>query len=84
MDWSKLYFGKVTREEVERAIDDANWQSLRQEMKGKSLEVNIKCLVITTSLRVVVAQVLKSACNKLCDALSRGGLIKVGDYRNYS
>ena len=44
MDWSKLYFGKVTKEEVKRAIDDANWQSLRQEMKGKSLERKYKML----------------------------------------
>lgn len=83
MDWSKLYFGKVTREEVERAIDDANWQSLRQEMKGKSLERKYKMLSDYYELALLL-RMLKVRVTNYVTALSRGGLIKVGDYRNYN
>ena len=33
MDWHKLYFGRVSPDEVQ----DAEWQKLRREMKGRAL-----------------------------------------------
>lgn len=87
MDWSKLYFGKVTKEEVERAIDDAEWQELRNEMKGKSLERKYKMLTDYYELESLTARDAKELrmsqvrITNYVTALSRGGLIKVEDYR---
>ena len=36
-DWSRLYFGKVTRDEIQEAVADPEWQKLREEMKGRDL-----------------------------------------------
>ena len=38
MDWHKLYFGKVTAEEVRESVHDDLWQLLRKSLKGKTLE----------------------------------------------
>lgn len=38
LDWKKLYFGHITRAEILEAIHDAEWQKLRLELKGASLE----------------------------------------------
>lgn len=37
MNWKTLYFGKVTRVEVQEAVTDPEWQELRKEMKGRPL-----------------------------------------------
>lgn len=87
MDWSKLYFGKVTKEEVERAINNAEWQELRNEMKGKSLERKYKMLTDYYELESLTARNAKELrmsqvrITNYVTALSRGGLIKVEDYR---
>lgn len=87
MDWSKLYFGKVAKEEVERAIDNAEWQELRNEMKGKSLERKYKMLTDYYELESLTARdakelrMLQVRITNYVTALSRGGLIKVEDYR---
>lgn len=87
MDWSELYFGKVAKEEVERAIDNAEWQKLRNEMKGKTLERKYKMLTDYYELESLVARdakelrMLQVRVTNYVTALSRGGLIKVEDYR---
>lgn len=37
MDWHKLYFGRVSPDEVQEAVKDAEWQKLRKEMRGRAL-----------------------------------------------
>ena len=37
MDWHKLYFGRVSLDEIREAVKDAEWQKLRKEMKGRAL-----------------------------------------------
>lgn len=44
MDWHKLYFGKVTAQEVQEAVHDDLWQLLRKSMKGKTLEQKYEAL----------------------------------------
>lgn len=44
MNWSKLYFGKVTAKEVQESIHDELWQLLRRSMKGKTLEQKYEAL----------------------------------------
>lgn len=39
LDWNRLYFGKVTRDEIQEAVADPEWQKLREEMKGCDLEM---------------------------------------------
>ena len=87
MDWSKLYFGKIAKEEVERAINDAEWQKLRNEMKGKTLERKYKMLSDYYELESLVARnakelrMLQVRVTNYVTALSRGGLINPPDYR---
>ena len=87
MDWSKLYFGKVAKGEVERAIDNAEWQKLRNEMKGKTLERKYKMLTDYYERESLVARdakelrMLQVRVTNYVTVLSRGGLIKVEDYR---
>lgn len=94
MDWSKLYFGPVERSEIQNAIDDAEWQSLRKKLKGEPLEVKFSMLEgyyneTLHRLRLHNAdesdeiRLLQVRVTNYVTALSRGGLIKVGDYRNY-
>ena len=44
MDWHKLYFGKITAEEVRESVCDDLWQLLRKSMKGKTLEQKYEAL----------------------------------------
>lgn len=90
MDWSKLYFGKVTKEEVAQAIHNRYWQVLRRELKGRSLEEKYEMLMDYYRKERVIAQqtddkeslrLLQVRVTNYVTALSRGGLIKVGDYR---
>ena len=88
MDWSKLYFGKVKRDEIQRAVNDSHWQTLRRELKGKSLEVKYKMLMsyYESETRACKScadeRLLEVRLTNYVTALSRGGLIKVGDYKN--
>ena len=87
MDWSKLYFGKVAKEEVERAINDAGWQKLRNEMKGKTLERKYKMLSDYDELESLVGRdakelrMLQVRVTNYVTALFKDALIKVEDYR---
>lgn len=44
LDWKSLYKGPVKRQEVEEAIQDAEWQELRKAMKGVSLQQKYEML----------------------------------------
>lgn len=34
LDWSKLHFGEITREEIEQYVNDEKWQEFRESLKG--------------------------------------------------
>lgn len=36
LDWSILYFGPIERDEIQAAVDDAEWQSLRKRLKRQA------------------------------------------------
>ena len=38
LPWKELYFGRVSPEEVQEAVQDVAWQRLRKEMRGRALE----------------------------------------------
>ena len=92
MDWSILYFGPIERDEIQAAVDDAEWQSLRKRLKGKPLETKYAMLEgyyneTLCRLRLLNAdesdeiRLLQVRVTNYVTALSRGGLIKVEDYR---
>lgn len=80
MDWSKLYFGHVSVNEVKKYIPDPDWQAVRRSMKGTSLQNKYNTLknwlFVNDSNRMSQVQV-----TNYVTALSRGGLIKPSDYR---
>lgn len=45
MNWSLLYSGHVSPKEVQEAVKDAEWQKLRQELKGTSLQAKYVALL---------------------------------------
>lgn len=88
LDWRKLYFGRVSKLEVQRALAQPAWQSLREHLKGKSLEDTLltylalktedynRGLIDDKELRNVHVRI-----TNYVTALSRGGLIKPEEYR---
>ena len=95
LDWKKLYFGRVSRQEVAEAVSDVRWQAVRERMKNVSLEDKYKMLSVYLRGETLWAQyaslpekererILRMAqvrCTNYVTALSRGGLIKPEDYR---
>lgn len=45
MNWTLLYHGHVSPKEVQEAIKDAEWQRLRRELKGTSLQTKYVALL---------------------------------------
>ena len=41
-DWNKLIFGSYSAEEIAEAVDDEEWQTFRESLKGKSLDEKFK------------------------------------------
>ena len=84
MDWRKLYFGKVSPNEVKIAVSDVNWQKIRKSMKGKSLYDKYKILLNyynSEKIKTNNIRLLQVRVTNYITALSRGGLIKPNDYR---
>lgn len=79
MDWTKLYCGHISRQEVQRYVVEPDWQKVRIMMKGTSLEFKYRTLLewLTTKKPERAAQV---QVTNYVTALSRGGLIKPEDY----
>jgi hypothetical protein len=91
MDWKKLYFGKVARSEVFRAVDNEEWQKVRLSMKGVSLTKKYEILSLYLKKSVEAFESGDISANEMrrveiritnyVTALSRGGLIEPEDYR---
>jgi hypothetical protein len=91
MDWKKLYFGKVARSEVFRAVDNEEWQKVRLSMKGVSLTKKYEILSLYLKKSVEAFESGDISTNEMervkiritnyVTALSRGGLIFPEDYR---
>lgn len=95
LNWRKLYFGCVSPEEVQEAVKDDRWQSIRRSMKGTSLEQKYTTLSnYLLGMRLEARRsglseeernhMLRMAYVRITNyvtALSRGGLIKPSDYR---
>lgn len=83
MDWSKLYFGKLDKQQTLKAVQNEEWQKVRRSMKGKSLEE--KYSILSNYLLENEANDMMNVHIRITNyvtALSRGGLIKPSDYRN--
>jgi hypothetical protein len=79
MDWKKLYFGYLSRKEIQEHVVKSDWQIIRLSMKGVStaekyriLEKWLKDNDYSRSAQVQVTNYVT--------ALSRGGLVKPEDY----
>lgn len=88
LNWKKLYFGRVSPGEVQEAVKDSRWQSIRLSMKSKSLETKYAILenYLMTSVGDADAdahelRMLHVRVTNYVTALSRGGLIKPADYQ---
>lgn len=78
--WRNLYSGSVTAKEVQTYVKDPEWQCLRKELKGTSLEW--KYVVLRDYLLEHPDDRARQVrVTNYITALSRGGLIKPEDYR---
>ena len=88
LDWKKLYFGRVSPDEVREAVADPKWQLIRLSMKGKSLETKYTILSNYLASQEPLARdahelrMIRVRVTNRVTALSRGGLIKPKDYRS--
>lgn len=87
LDWSKLYFGKVSPSEVQQAIKNNEWQETRLQMKGMSLKDKYDTLTsyYNKAMREANSEhtkrMIKVRVTNYITALSRGGLIKPSAYK---
>lgn len=89
MDWHTLYFGSVTREEIQHAVKNESWQSLRVQLKGLTLEEKYRLLCAyrdrmrrwISEKDTMAWRMVEVRLTNYVTALSRGGLIKPEDYR---
>jgi len=74
LDWSKLHFGRITRQEIIQYCSGEDWQELRRRLKGLSLEEKYIQLIewIRSHKNSRAAQV---QVTNYVNALKRGGLI---------
>lgn len=79
LNWSLLYFGKVTRSEIKKYVAQGDWQMVRLNLKGSSLSHKYytlqNWLQVNNYSRAAQVQV-----TNYVTALSREGLIKPEDY----
>jgi len=80
LDWSRLHFGKLSRDEIQSYVSDSTWQRIRKSLVGEQLSVKYEklqlWLMINHYNRASQVQV-----TNYVTALSRGGLIKPEDYK---
>ena len=89
LDWESLYYGKVTKKEVAEAVQDTEWQALREMIKGQPLETKYDYLTAyqrkqfknLDSMTNHELRMVEVRLTNYVTALSRGGLIKPMDYR---
>lgn len=91
MDWHELYFGHVSPQEVQEAVNDPTWQTLRRSIKGLSLQEKYDKLIMYRNYmnaeRLISGRstewwrMVEVRLTNYVTALSRGGLIKPEDYR---
>lgn len=93
LNWGRLYFGHVYVSEVQKAIKDPEWQKLRKDLKGRSLEEKYERLLDYYQKELLglgslpdsefwgALRMLQVRCTNYVTALSRGGLISPSDYR---
>ena len=79
MDWKKVYFGKLSRKEIQEAVKDMDWQAVRIGMKGTSIRVKYDTLKWWLEKQKYTNKAKIQVTNYVT-ALSRGGLIKPEDY----
>lgn len=79
MDWKKLYFGHMLKDEVLSAVKDEEWQRIRISMKGTTTQFKYDtlCAYLKGHEEDRLRQV---RITNYVTALSRGGLIKPEDY----
>jgi hypothetical protein len=73
--WKQLVFGRYSIKQVQRAVQDEEWQRYRKDMKG--LSIAVKHLWLWAYLyRKDYSEDAKIRVTNYVYALKRGGLIK--------
>jgi hypothetical protein len=79
LDWTQLYFGNLSRAEIQEAVVDEKWQATRVKMLKAPLQMKhdtLKYWLIQNNF----SRQAKVQVTNYVTALSRGGLIKPEQY----
>jgi len=79
LDWEQLYFGRLSRQEIQRAVVEEEWQIVRIKMKGVALQMKYDMLRHWL-IKNKYSRKAKVQVTNYVTALSRGGLIKPEQY----
>lgn len=74
LNWEKLTFGKYSMGVILAAVKDKEWQSLRESLKGKSLEEKYASLEAYLK-KYPKSELVKIRITNYVNALRRGGLV---------
>lgn len=75
LDWKRIHFGKLRRDEILYYVKDEDWQRVRKSMKGVSLGDKYDTLVRWLEANEY-NHPSKVQVTNYVNALSRGGLIE--------
>ena len=75
LNWSKLSFGPLTRDDIAYYVQDVEWQKLRGSLIGKTLQEKYNALDEWLREHEYKRSVQVQVTNYI-SALRRGGLIK--------
>lgn len=80
MNWKKLYFGPLTRSEIQAHVHEQDWQRMRLRMKGTTTEDKYTTLLKWLEHKHYSRSAQIQVTNYVT-ALSRGGIITPSDYQ---
>jgi hypothetical protein len=76
INWDKLHFGSLTREEIREAVLDTSWQRYRLAMIGHTLQYKYRMLVWWLNRpSAIPLRTRQVQITNYINALKRGGLI---------
>ena len=74
MDWNKIHFGKLNKQDILKYVQNETWQKVRRSMKGTSLDIKYTTLqhwLVTNNY----SNESKIQVTNYVNALKRGGLL---------
>jgi hypothetical protein len=79
LDWGSLIFDSYSRGEIQNAVKDEGWQTLRRGLLGAPLETKFRILkdyALTEDRSEAEQEKVRIVVSNYVNALRRGGIVK--------